>query len=453
MFKLLRIRSAKARELRANAALDRAAFEAKRLQKFRQFVRFANEHSPYYARLIKEQGIVPATATPEQFPVLTKSLLMANFDDIVTDKRITRAKIADFLTRSHVPSERYLDHFTVIHTSGSSGEVGYFVYAPEDLARAMSFGRPSQRRQNGQFRRSHRGRFRIAFYGATDGHYAGVTMMSMMGRGLARLFVKLALFEVNSPLPQVLEGLNKFQPDVLIGYTTALKILGEKQREDSLHIKPMIIGASGEATTKGDKEILQQAFGCGVMNTYGCSEHLGMGSAMPGSEEIVLYDDDLIFEFGADHCLVTNLFNHTLPLIRYRMSDTLKPLDTDAHKPYLVIENLIGRNELQPVFVNRDGVKDFISPHTINEIFVTGVTRFQLHITGEASFRFMVCVDKTLTAEQRAAALDGVRKRLLEILAAKRLDNVQFDVVEAGDLPVDPRTRKFKLIVDARAPG
>ncbi len=56
-----------------------------------------------------------------------------------------------------------------------------------------------------------------------------------------------------------------------------------------------------------------------------------------------------------------------------------------------------------------------------------------------------------MTAEQKAIALAGVKKRLLEILAAKRLDNVQFNVVETDDLPVNPRTRKFQLIVDAGA--
>ena len=142
-----------------------------------------------------------------------------------------------------------------------------------------------------------------------------------------------------------------------------------------------------------------------------------MGAAVPGNEEIVLYDNNLIFEFAGDHTLVTNLFNHTLPLIRYRMADTLKPVATDAHRPYLVVENLIGRNELQPVFVNRDGVKDFISPHTINEVFVSGVTRFQMHLTGDASFRFLTCVDKTLSAEEKDAARAAVEKRLREILA------------------------------------
>ena len=197
--------------------------------------------------------------------------------------------------------------------------------------------------------------------------------------------------------------------------------------------------------------MLQQAFGAGVMNGYGCSEHLGMGGAAPGSEQIVLYDDDLIFEFYEDHSVITNLFNRTLPLIRYRMSDTLRPVQNHGHTPYLVIENLIGRNELQPVFINRNGAKDFISPHTINEIFVTGVTRFQLHLLGDTSFRFMVCLDNQLQPEQKAAALAAVAARLREILAAKQLDNVNFEVLETNDLPVNPVTRKFQLIVDTRS--
>jgi phenylacetate-CoA ligase len=450
MFDLLRLRFTKIREYRHSATLTRAEFEAKRLQKFRAFVSFVQERSPYYAALIRERGIDPATATPEQFPVLTKTTLMANFDAIVTDKRVTKAAIAEFLTRSKEPTERFLDHYTVIHTSGSSGEVGYFVYAPADLARGMGLGRKAQRPQRSTQRRN-RGRYRVAFFGATDGHYAGVTMVSQLRRGIMRAFLKTALFEVNSPLPDVITGLNAFQPDMLLGYTTALKILAEKQLEGVLKIAPLMITASGEATTRGDKEILEQAFGCGVMNGYGCSEHLGMGGALPGSEELVLYDDDLIFECFEDHTLVTNLFNHTLPLIRYRMADTLKPVATDAHRPYLVVENLIGRNELQPVFTNREGVKDFISPHTINEVFVSGVTRFQMHLTGDTSFRFLICIDRTLAPVAKAAALAGVEKRLREILAAKRLDNVQFRVEEVDDLPVNPRTRKFQLIVDARS--
>ena len=175
-----------------------------------------------------------------------------------------------------------------------------------------------------------------------------------------------------------------------------------------------------------------------------------MGASPPGGDQIVLYDHDLVFEFFPDHTLVTNLFNYTLPLIRYRMADVLRPVPSGEHAPYLVIESLVGRNELQPVFKNRDGVEDFVSPHTINEIFVAGVTRFQLELTGDAAFRFMICLDAALDSAQRAAAAEAVAARLREILARKRMDNVRFEVVPTDDLPVNPRTRKFQLIVDRR---
>jgi hypothetical protein len=132
------------------------------------------------------------------------------------------------------------------------------------------------------------------------------------------------------------------------------------------------------------------------------------------------------------------------------MADILRPIESDEHAPYRVIESLVGRNELQPVFRNRDGAEDFISPHTINEVFVAGVTRFQLQLLGAAEFRFMVCLDTELDSAARAAAVEAVAQRLREILVRKRMENVRFEVLPTDDLPVNPRTRKFQLIVDAR---
>jgi phenylacetate-coenzyme A ligase PaaK-like adenylate-forming protein len=442
------IRWRKGRELERVRTLTRAELEATKLAKFRKLAAYARQRSPYYRRVIAERGIDVAACTPEQFPVLTKSLLMQSFDEIVTASGVTKSAIAEFLTRSHDPTELFLSQYRVIHTSGSSGEVGYFVYSKRDWANGTAMrpqgGRPQ--RKGGA-----KGKFRLAYYAAVDGHYAGVTLVGAIQSSIARFFVDLALFEVNDPLPETLAKLNAFQPEVLIGYTTALKILAAEQQRGALKLDHVInITTAGEATTPADIALLSQTFGCPVVNTYGCSEHLGMGASPPNGDKIVLHDHDLIFELMPDHTLVTNLFNYTLPLIRYRMADVLRPVPSGEHAPYLVIESLVGRNELQPKFKNRDGVEDFISPHTINEIFVAGVTRFQLQLTGDDSFRFMVCVEPKLDAAERATAVAGVEARLREILARKRLDNVRFAVVPTDDLPVNPRTRKFQLIVDRR---
>ncbi len=443
----LMTRIAKAREIRRDSKLTRAEFEAQKLQRFRRFARHVCDRSPYYRRIIAERNIDADRCVPGDFPVLTKSMLMQHFDEIVTAPGVTKAAIAEFLTRSKDPNDLFLSKYRVIHTSGSSGEVGYFVYSTLDWARGTMGPRRGARPV-----RKRKGKLRIAYFAAIDGHYAGVTMVSSMRRGLVSLFVDIGLFEVNSPLPDVIAALNEYQPDFLAGYTTALKILAEKQRTGALKLDTVVgLMTAGEATTEADRAFLEQTFGCGVVNTYACSEHLGMGGSVPGSSNIVLHDHDLIYEFHPDHSVVTNMFNETLPLIRYRMADILRPVDSGEHAPYLVIESLVGRNELQPVFKNRDGVDDFISPHTINEVFVAGVTRFQMHLLADDAFRFMVCLDASLGAEQRAAAVEGVGQRLREILARKRMDNVHFDVVPTDDLPVNPRTRKFQLILDKRA--
>jgi phenylacetate-CoA ligase len=437
-------------EFRENARMTRAQFEAMKLDKFRGLLRHARQSSPYYAQLIKERGIEIDRCAPSDFPELTKATLMAEFDRIVTDRRITKQAVADFLTRSHEPTDLFLNEFRVIHTSGSSGEVGYFVYSRADWARGSAqLVRQRQRRSDGPRRPRFR-RFRLAYYAAIGGHFAGITMARAATQGIARLFVKPAFYEVNDPLPQTITALNAFQPDVLAGYTGALSILAAKQREGTLRIHPSAIGTAGESLSATDKKILEEAFGCVANNGYGSSEHLMMGFALPGGATMLLHDDDLIYEPFEDHTLVTNLFNYTLPLIRYRMADVLRPVvrKTDPASPYLEIESLVGRAEMMPKFVNEQGSEDFISPHTINEIFVAGVTRFQMRLQGNASFRFAVCLDAALASEQRHAAIQAVERRLSEVLRQKQMSNVQFAVEVVEEIPVNPRSRKFQLIVD-----
>lgn len=110
----------------------------------------------------------------------------------------------------------------------------------------------------------------------------------------------------------------------------------------------------------------------------------------------------------------------------------------------------MGRSEQLPTFVNGAGLTDFISPHTINEIFVKGVTRFQMQLTGPSEFRFPICVDGELTEAPRHAAVAGVEARLHELLRQKGLDNVRFEVPIVSQIPLKERTRKFQLIVNAR---
>lgn len=432
------------REFSRNQKLTRAQLEALKLEKFRKLVRHAQQNSPYYKRIISENAIDVANCTPLDFPILTKSMLVEHFDDIVTDPRISRASVSEFLSHSATPNKLLFDEFHVVHTSGSSGQIGYFVFSEADWARGLAQGpRSSMSERKLGFQRP-----RMAYFGAIGGHFAGVSMISTSQRGILKWLMKLSLNEVNDPLPKIISHLNEFQPHVLSGYTTALKILAEKQLSGELNISPIAVSTGGEAQTAADRELFSRAFNCSIGNGYGCSEHLMMGFSRPDGKTMELYDDYLIYEFFSDHSIVTNLFNFTLPLIRYHMSDIFRPVEEDnSADPYLLIHSLVGRSEIVPRFENRDGVEDFISAFTIIELFLPEVSRFQMRIKSNTSFQFAICLNDDLGEQGQLDAVTATTLRLQEVLAQKLMENVRFEVLVVDDLPVNEKTGKFQLIV------
>ena len=94
------------------------------------------------------------------------------------------------------------------------------------------------------------------------------------------------------------------------------------------------------------------------------------------------------------------------------MNDVLTLVDTSEHAPYRSISDIVGRGEQSAGFINEHGVMDSISPHTINEIIIQHVSRFQLRITGGDSFNFAMVFDPAASAEQRDGAIDAAGRRL-----------------------------------------
>src|SRR5678816_3754783 len=60
-------------------------------EQLRKMLQHAVVSSPYYRDLIGD--LVARNAPLHEFPVMTKAMLMANFDRIVTDRRLTRALV------------------------------------------------------------------------------------------------------------------------------------------------------------------------------------------------------------------------------------------------------------------------------------------------------------------------------------------------------------------------
>ncbi|NUM35074.1 MAG: hypothetical protein HUU50_11050 [Candidatus Brocadiae bacterium] len=426
-----------------NSRRNRKGLEEKNLKRFREFVEFVERNSAFYKKIIHKNNIDCTACVPKDFPVLTKEILMENFDDIVTSKEVTKRSVIGFLSESRNPFELLHDKYYVVHTSGSSGVVGYFVYSKEDWSRNMA--------QNLKLPIANllKMRKKLAYYGVIDGHYAGVTLIAAIKNSLFKHLYPLEICGIDEPLKNVVERLNRFKPDILTGYPSAIRILAEKQSQNELNINPFLIETSAEVLNTSDRNAIEKSFpNAEVINLYCSSEHLIMGISRPQYNGMYLNEDDLIFDINKDSLYVTNIFNYTLPLIRYKMNDSLIPETEDKEEisPYTKVKEILGRIENSPVFLNKHGLEDSISSLTISAIYVKGLAKFQMKVMNKEAFIFSIVPQRNMDDESIRKLVADVDRRISEILVKKEMENVSCYIKVVDKIDVDAHTGKFKLI-------
>lgn len=405
---------------------------------FLKLVQFASLHSPYYKMIIKKYRINVTNCKPEDFPILTKTDVIKHFDQIVTNPLITKNKIAEFLEHSSDSTELFLDKYYVIHTSGSSGTVGYYVYSQKELTKGLA---------NFTYANSLKPFQKLAYVAAIKGHFAGATMASITKK-LPLIYRDIQTFDINAPFSEIISKLNKMQPTSISGYPFALRKLAEAQDEGELHITPKILQSGGDPLLQHDKDYIQKVFNAQIINVYAASEFLLIGLGKDAYGGMYLMENNLLFEINATCTLITNLFNYTLPLIRYRMADRLQPIEDTLHiLPFTKVKSIIGRTELVPIFINERGEEDFISDAIITEIFIKNITKFQMHLISKKDFVFKVCLEPHIKKTEAHDAIKQLEKKLRSILGEKRMKNVTFSIEVVDHLSVDPKTGKFKLII------
>ncbi len=406
-------------------------------KKFLKLVSYIAQHSPYYQEVIKKNNIDIAVCKPEDFPILTKEIVIEYFDQMVTDSKITKKAITRFLTLSHNPTELFLNKYYVVHTSGSSRKIGYYAYTPEELARGIVHFTRINRPSLGQ---------KLAYVATANERFAGATMVNS-AKLIPFIYQDIRLFDIDTPFSEILTALQEFQPTSLGGYAFALRKIAEAQKAGKLLIKPRIIQSGGEPLTINNKKFIEDSLKAPIVNVYAASEHFIMGIGKDSYGGMYLMEDDLIFELHDTHTCITNLFNYTLPLIRYKMDDQLEKIqDAVQALSFTKISPVIGRKEHDPIFLNDSGEEDFISSKLL-DTNIKNVASFQLHLLSKSAFVFMGCLEKGLDRKTIQKTKNGISETLQDLLQKKLMTNVTFTIEIVDHLWADPKTGKFRLIV------
>ena len=107
---------------------SRAQIDAERDRALRALVHAARSGSPWHGPRLAHVDVERLTATDlSSLPTMTKQDVLAEFDDLVTDRRVTRAAAEEHLSR--LTGDAYLaGDLHVVASGGSTGERAVFVY-------------------------------------------------------------------------------------------------------------------------------------------------------------------------------------------------------------------------------------------------------------------------------------------------------------------------------------
>lgn len=332
------------RELMARTRWTPERLAAHQREQLDGLVRHAVAHSPYYRRVLgadAARGGVPL----HELPTITKSALMAHFDEIVTDDRLSRGAAAAHLAGSG----RLPGGHRVFATAGTTGERGIFVYSGAEFGvwvaahlrmmatmglvpgmRAVAIGAPSPVHLSQQM-----------FAAVTGGRQDDAPGLS-----------------VTTPIPELVAHLSADPPKAISTYASIAALLAEEQLAGRLRIAPAIVATGAEVLTEDMRRRVRDAWGIEPQQAYLATEAPSLASTCPEQAGLHLWEDLVLVEVvdaagrpvapgvAGRKVLITNLVNRVQPLIRYELSDsvTVAPGPNPTGRPFRRLSTVEGRS-------------------------------------------------------------------------------------------------------------
>lgn len=284
-------------------------------------IRSAADHIPAYRRLLDQVGASPShikrSADLPELPIMTKQAMF--LDGSALDQLQDNADPARLFRTC---------------TSGSTGlPVTIYMNKAEALFRRF------------QLLAAWRGLaqlpwlFRVADFGTWVSEGIGHVSAQHGPASIVRISLSL-------PLDQQVHLLKEYAPHVISGTPTVLDLLARHLEESpvALGFVPLV-ATRGEVLFAPVRAKLERAFGCRVADLYNCEEIGHVASECPADANTFHINTDACVVEVVDNegqplpsaeegrILLTNLYNCTMPFIRYDIGDRGTLIPTDDVRP------------------------------------------------------------------------------------------------------------------------
>lgn len=433
----------------ARLSWSRERVRAEQVRCLRRVLAHAQTYSPFHARRLAH---IDAEAFELEdlvtLPSMTKDDVMDAWDDVVTDRELHLQDVAAHLDRlrSGEKTNAYLrGRYYAAATGGSSGKRGIFLWDWETFIVTTNITYRMEARQD--LREPPAGPRRTAVICAGSFVHGSRFLFPTM-LDPAR---EVRIFPADRPIPDLIAGLNEYQPDRLMGYASIIQEVCAEAREGRLKIRPRRISTNSEPLLDEARAMALEAWGVNIHDTWGSVE-IGLAASEGESfAGMTLAEDFLIFEAvdadnrpvadlaRAEKVLVTKLYGTVMPLIRYEVTDSLI-IDAGPNP------DAPGCRRIREVKGRSDAWFVYSGNIRIHPMSFRGVLGQDRHIS---EYQVQQTPDgaRVLAIVHGSFSPTPLEKALVETLAEAGLQGAKVTVEPVAELPRHPETNKLKRFV------
>jgi phenylacetate-CoA ligase len=430
------------------------ALRALQQARLESIVRHAAARSPVYRSLYR--GIdLSGPIDLARLPTVDKAALMERFDEWVTDPRVRLADVEAHLSTLR-GDELFLGEYRVCATGGTSGRRGIFLFSRAEWLSGLAGG---MRWTGFSGVAPQVPRLRLAQVAAVHPLHMTARFAMTLDVGLHRL----CRLDARRPVPELAAALEVFRPDTLTGYPSVLALLADEQLAGRLHIAPRVVTTTSEVRTPEMERRIAAAWGVQPFNLYASTETGIIAVDCDRHAGLHLFEDHVLVEnvdaLGRPlpdgepgQCLLlTNLWNRTQPIIRYRLSDlaTIDSRRCGCGRTFRRLIALDGRSDDVLLLPGADGCHVTVHPLAIRSPFamIADVRQYQVVYDGRLSVR-AVAREGASPVEVTSAIRSVLARKLAELGCAP----LSIDVEMVAAIPRDDgHSGKVKLI-ESRLP-
>ena len=294
---------------------DKSALNGFIEQKRNELFLHAYKHNKYYRRVFKQIGLIQnGEVDPSRIPdipILTKDIIRKNHTELISDDYQTRKWFYNSSGGSTGEPVRLMQDDVYLRWGTATN---YYYY--RDI---LDIEEPTVKK--------------VLLWGSERDIFKGsVGFKAKVQNQLSNTIFLNSFRMTEQDIERYISTINSFEPEIVRGYAGSLYALCQYAEKKKIPLyTPKVVVSAAESLSDSMRETIQSSFGTKVYNFYGsrevsnlageCKEGLMHPFMFWNYQEVLDNYNQPVKEGEEGRVIVTNLFNYSMPIIRYEIGD------------------------------------------------------------------------------------------------------------------------------------